>query len=148
MCLRALPFLKRTAVLLSFENEECVEVSCAIFFFFFFNFYQRFNLDLIWFNQTPVMAAFQFRFLRSIPHIHGNGMKGWYSTSYFWPQEPEKDSSLELFLLYLVARNYVSAPPFTTFTTSRSLSGLQRSARKRRAADAPAMLSAMHEKYL
>lgn len=146
MCLRALPFLIQsgwgTAVLLSFRNEECLDT------FFFFNFYLRFNLDLIWLNQTPVMAAFQLWFLRSIPHIHGNGIEGWYSTSYFWPQEPEKDSCLELFSLYLVACNYASTPPFTTFTTSRLLSGLRRSAENSRAADAPAMLSATHEKCL
>lgn len=111
---------------------------------FFFNFYQRFNLDWIWLNQTPVTSAFLFRFLGSVPHIRG--IKGWSGTSYFWPPEPEKDSCLEPFLLYLVGRNYVSTPPFTTFTTSGLLSGLQCSG-KSRAADAPAMLSVMHEKW-
>lgn len=140
MCLRAFPFLFSgwgTAVLLPFRNEEHATPS-------FFLTFIRFNLDWIWLNQTPLTSAFLFRFLGSVPHIRG--IKGWSGTSYFWPPEPEKDSCLEPFLLYLVGRNYVSTPPFTTFTTSGLLSGLQCSG-KSRAADAPAMLSAMHEKW-
>lgn len=82
--------------------------------------------------------------VRGIKVWGGWGVQRWLflTTRTFCVNE---ESCLKLFLLYLVACNYVSTPPSTTFSSSRLLWGLQPSAGNSRAVHAPAMLSSMHE---